>query len=91
MTKCKNIVTHKKEHVPIAMICDVCGKEFKYAHPNKNIIHDEFAILNMIHISKSFGYESIIGDEKDLDLDICEQCFIDKLGLDLIQKHLRER
>lgn len=44
---------------------------------------------NFVHIRKDFGYGSEIGDEEEISIDICEQCFIEKFGIDLIRKHIQ--
>ena len=51
-----------------SVICDVCGKEYI----------DEFEIQEFYYIRHSTGWGSIIGDELEIELDICQHCF-DKL------------
>lgn len=50
----------------ISVTCDVC----------KDVIVDEMEMQEMIHIEHVGGYNSIIGDCKLIELDICQHCFV---------------
>jgi hypothetical protein len=72
-----------KERVPKSTICDLCGKEV--IHPNKESAGD---VGNIIHIGKVFGYGSEF-DGMLLEMDICEKCFIEKIGGLMVDNHLK--
>ena len=57
-----------KKEILIGLKCDVCNKEYR----------DEFEIQEFIRIKTRGGYGSKIGDGVEWEIDICEQCFIDK-------------
>ncbi len=92
----KEIDVVGKELITDYIECDVCHKKF-YKNKNnadgsidiENAIH-EFITNNMIHIQKSFGYGSRIGDGELLHLDICEDCMIATFGLPFILNHCEE-
>jgi len=71
----------KKIKVQKAITCDCCEK-------TKSLINSfEWCDANnFIKIRKEFGYGSEIGDEEEVSIDICEQCFIEKFGIELIRK-----
>ncbi len=55
-----------------AVVCDICGRR---ATPED---HEEFP--NMIRLSDVGGYNSDIGDGVPWTLDMCEECFMERLG-----------
>ena len=75
------ILTEVKKSVK----CDVCGKEYFYG----NIEH-EWQIQEFVSFAGCGGYGSVIGDMCEWSIDICQHCFVEKLG-DCIQYfHLQE-
>mgnify|MGYP001048064928 FL=1 len=74
----------RKVRISRALTCDLCGKTFDYLNESERM-----QSYNFIHIRKEFGYGSDIGDEAEVSIDICEQCFIEKFGIDLIRKHIQ--
>lgn len=71
----------KKIKVQKSIACDCCGK-------TKSLV-DGFEwcdAYNFIKIRKEFGYGSEIGDREEISIDVCEQCFIEKFGIELIRK-----
>ena len=66
--------------------CDVCGKTINY----NDETFEQYKAYNFISITKSFGYGSEIGDGEQLKLDICEDCLIEKFGLDFLVKHSKD-
>lgn len=90
----KEIEVIDKKYITDYIECDMCHNKF---HINKieedgSILQDNaieaFQAYNMIHIRKSFGFCSIIGDEDIVEIDLCEECFIKLFGMDFINKHL---
>lgn len=74
----------KKIKVQKSITCDCCGKTVKY----NDGTFESYEAENFIHIRKDFGYGSEIGDEEEISIDVCEQCFIEKFGIELIRKHI---
>jgi len=54
-----------------SMTCDICGKDLR----NNFIEEDE--CFNIVHEG---GYGSVFGDGSIIAIDICQDCFKDKLG-----------
>lgn len=71
----------RKVKISRAIACDLCGETLDY-------LNEYDRIYNFVHIRKEFGYGSDIGDEEEISIDICEQCFIEKFGMDFIRKHI---
>ena len=71
----------KKIKVQKSITCDCCGK-------TKSLINgfERYDAYNFIKIRKEFGYGSEIGDEEEISIDVCEQCFIEKFGIELIRR-----
>ncbi len=67
-----------REAVPVSTVCDVCGKELEVP----------FNSTNAIHIEKDFGYGSSL-DGMHLEIDICEDCFIERIGKLLVGNCMR--
>lgn len=67
-----------------SITCDICGKTKNFNNHTPEIMEAQ----NYISIKKEFGYGSEIGDEDIVRFDICEQCFIDKFGLEFLQNHI---
>lgn len=55
--------------------CDVCGKYF-----DKDAVDDGLEIEEVQSISFVGGYDSVFGDGKLVELDICQHCLKDRLG-----------
>lgn len=72
----------RKVRISKSITCDCCGKTYNYEC--NTLKH--FNAYNFIHIRKDFGYGSDIGDEEEISIDICEQCFVEKFGIELIRK-----
>ena len=53
-----------------SVTCDVCQRTFD----------DVMDLQEMIFISFTGGYTSVFGDETTVEIDICQECFKDKLG-----------
>lgn len=68
----------------VSVVCDICGKEDFYNSENL-----EVDAYNYVHIKKSFGYGSLIGDDDLVEIDLCEKCFLDKFGKDFIYKCIK--
>lgn len=74
----------RKVKISKTMICDCCGKK-------KNLYGENFdcyEAYNFISIQKTFGYGSEIGDDERTSIDICEQCFIEKFGIEFIRERI---
>lgn len=76
------IKTIKKEilqvsETPVSIECDVCKKEYFYDSENTSEIFEiqEFVIIRLIG-----GYGSVFGDEEEVEIDICQNCFKEKFG-----------
>lgn len=54
------------------IICDVCKKEIPYS--------DVFEFQEVISIQFCGGYSSVFGDMNTVKIDMCQQCFLEKLG-----------
>lgn len=74
----------KKIKVQKSITCDCCRKTKSFVDSGSEW-RDAY---NFIKIKKEFGYGSEIGDEEKISIDICEQCFIEKFGIELIGKHI---
>ena len=74
----------RKFKVPKSVTCDCCGKTKEWA----NRTFEFYEAENFICIRKDFGYGSEIGDEEEISIDICEQCFIEKFGIEFIREHI---
>ena len=72
----------RKVKISKAITCDCCGKTIHY----NDETFERYNVYNFIHIRKEFGYGSAIGDEEEISIDICEQCFIEKFGIELVKK-----
>ena len=72
----------RKFKFPSTISCDCCGKTVKY----NDGTFESYESENFVHIRKEFGYGSEVGDEEEISIDICEQCFIEKFGIELIKK-----
>ena len=86
MIEYKEIEQTKKYKMPKTITCDICNKTIDYEDETMK----KFEALNFISIRKCFGYGSDIGDEDTVSIDVCEECFIKKFGMDFIQKHIVE-
>ncbi|MCK5019916.1 MAG: hypothetical protein KAS32_22870 [Candidatus Peribacteraceae bacterium] len=53
-----------------SITCSVCGK----------CISDTMEMQEMVHINRTGGFGSIIGDMVEINLNLCQHCFVDKLG-----------
>lgn len=74
----------RKVKISKAITCDLCNKTLNYLNEDERM-----QSYNFVHIRKEFGYGSEIGDEAEVSIDICEQCFIEKFGVEFIQKHIQ--
>ncbi|MDO7085896.1 hypothetical protein WNY51_08365 [Pseudocolwellia sp. AS88] len=54
------------------MVCDGCGIEA--------IADGDYEFHEFISISHQCGYNSIHGDCKQIDIDLCQQCFANMCG-----------
>jgi hypothetical protein len=54
-----------------ALVCDGCGLEAKA---------DDYEYHEFISVNRRCGYGSIHGDGKQIDIDLCQQCFADMCG-----------
>ncbi|MDO6488437.1 hypothetical protein Q4503_12040 [Colwellia sp. 6_MG-2023] len=63
----KTVTTQKVK----ALVCDGCGLEAKA---------NDYEFHEFISINHRCGYSSIHGDGKQLDIDLCQQCFADMCG-----------
>jgi len=82
MIQYNEIEETRKFKVPKSITCDCCGKSKEWA----NGTFESYEAENFICIKKEFGYGSEIGDEEEISMDICEQCFVEKFGIELIRK-----
>lgn len=73
----------RKVKISRAIACDLCRKTLDYSNED-----DKMQSYNLVHIRKEFGYGSDIGDGIEVSIDMCEQCFIEKFGMDFIRKHI---
>ncbi len=81
----KQYVERKVERVErtvVQITCDVCGKEKSFLKES-----EYFEAFNFITIHKNLGYGSI-SDGDILHIDLCEACFMDKLGTEFVLNHL---
>lgn len=84
MIEYEEIKEEKIYKISKTMICDCCGKK-------KNLYGKNFDIYeayNFISIQKTFGYGSEIGDDERISIDICEQCFIEKFGIEFLRERI---
>jgi len=72
MIKQKEIQVTKK--VDVAIICDICKKEFKATSENIPEIQ-EFTPIRF-----TGGFSSVFGDMSTFACDICQHCLKNKLG-----------
>jgi hypothetical protein len=72
MIKQEEIQVTKK--VEVAIICDVCKKEFK------NIPENIPETQEFHQIRFTGGFASVFGDMSTFELDICQHCLKNKLG-----------
>jgi hypothetical protein len=70
--------------------CDKCHRVF--IAPAKDEMNDLWEIQEFVHIHKSCGYGSIIGDEDIVEIDLCQRCFklIIEICIDNIEKFVKE-
>ena len=71
----------RKVRISRALTCDLCGKTLDYSNRE-----DRMQLYNFVHIQKEFGYGSDVGDNEEVSIDICEKCFIEKFGIELIKR-----
>jgi len=72
MIKQKEIQVTKK--VDVAIVCDVCKKEFE------NISENIPETQEFTHIRFTGGFSSVFGDMSTFACDICQDCLKEKLG-----------
>jgi len=72
----KKIVTKEIEELK-SLICDVCGKSYDLTSKDSNDIYES---QEFVHIGFIGGYGSVFGDEERVEIDICQNCFKQKLG-----------
>lgn len=67
---------YKKQSIDIlsAFTCDKCGREADFEN-------DGFEAQEFISIEKKAGFASVFGDGNELNIDLCQHCFKDLLGL----------
>lgn len=70
-----SIKKQKTIETTVGYACDVCGKYFSYES-----IEEEMELQEMIHISDRGGYSSVIGDDIEWAIDICQHCFHKKFS-----------
>ena len=73
MIKSYSVKVETTQEVQQALICDVCKKEFDF----KKDIMD---IQESVRIRYTGGYGSVFGDGNVIEIDICQNCFKEKLG-----------
>lgn len=76
MIEYKSIKAYKKE--PILKQCDICNS--KYSCDSDSDPHEQMESHCFVHIDFIGGYASEFGDEMHVKLDMCQKCFIDKVG-----------
>jgi hypothetical protein len=54
------------------LICDSCGLQAS--------IDGDYEFHEFISIAHLCGYDSVHGDGKQIDIDLCQQCFSDMCG-----------
>ena len=69
MRKYKNIEVQSRQLTELR--CDVCGVD---------IFQDELEMQEAFFLYKVGGYNSVFGDGREIDIDICQYCLKDKLG-----------
>jgi len=77
MIKKESYVVAETKTKIVAVECDVCGREF-LEDSNSD---DVFEIQEFTHIKFTGGYGSIFGDGDVFELDICQHCLKEKLGV----------
>ena len=70
----KEKTIQKECSVHVALICDVCKKEFDFKKDSA------IEIPEFVRIQFTGGFFSIFGDGERFELDICQHCFKKKLG-----------
>ena len=65
-----------------SIVCDICGRESLLDSDQGEFCR----AINYTTIRKVFGYMSKIGDGVELEMDLCEDCLIDKFGEELLQE-----
>jgi len=62
----------REESVTVAVVCDVCKKEYAV---------DNFIELQEFHhVRFTGGYGSVFGDEVEIKCDICQHCLLKMIG-----------
>lgn len=84
MIEYEEIKKEKIYKISKTMICDCCGKKKNLYEEN----FDNYEVYNFISIQKEFGYGSEIGDSERISIDICEQCFIEKFGIEFLRERI---
>jgi len=68
----KTVKLLKEIEIPELIICDVCKKKIEH--------NDYIETQEMTSIRFIGGYGSAFGDGAEVELDICQSCFMEKLG-----------
>jgi hypothetical protein len=61
---------------PKSISCDVCGNKYHYADDADDIME----IQEFFSFYQRGGYRSIICDDVDFEIDICQHCFVKVFG-----------
>jgi len=72
MREYKQEIVQKQESKLVKITCDICKKEMP--------LDDFMEIQEMVCIEFVGGYGSVFGDGDRVILDMCQQCFKEKLG-----------
>jgi len=76
----KTKIVKRYESYPVSIVCDRCGREAFWEGDS------EFEAQEFKCYADMGGYGSIIGDEVEWTLDLCQHCFVELCG-DYIQYH----
>lgn len=70
-----------KRTIPDSIICNKCGREFKYDHYDNGYKtfhnYSENSQMEFHHYEDVGGYYSLIGDFIEFKFDICDKCMIE--------------
>jgi len=67
----KYSIVEVEERQLVEWTCSICGKDF---------IDDEFEAQEAFFLKQIGGYSSVFGDGAEIYIDICQDCFKEKLG-----------
>ncbi|CAH7429930.1 hypothetical protein VCHA53O466_50519 [Vibrio chagasii] len=70
------------KEVATSISCDSCGLTVELYEEDSPVVNvdDTLESQEFFSINQTCGFGSIIGDGKTVKLDLCQKCFVDRLG-----------